>query len=120
REGAAGEGMTGLYARIIASLLAKGRSEDEVVSSLTRHLQEKGRMKLLPGILRELKALSARRANAGATLEVARKEDEAPARAYLAAEGIEAGEAVVNPALLRGWRVRTAGTLIDRSGKRAL
>ena len=112
--------MTGLYAKALARLLEKGASEDMLVKNLVAHLRERGRMKLLPGIVRELETLKARSATTGATLEVAKKEDAAKALEAAKHEGIEAKEAIVNPSLLRGWRARVGGKLVDRSGKRAL
>lgn len=112
--------MTGLYATALARLLEKGVVEDALVKNLVLHLKERGRMKLLPGIVRELKILKARSTTTGVTLEVARKEESEKALAAAKSEGIAATEAIVNPSLLRGWRAREGGRLIDRSGKRAL
>lgn len=112
--------MQKLYATSILRLIDKGMGEKEVVDNLLEHLKRSGRTKLLPGILRELKTLAAREKVTAPTLEVARKEDEAQAKAAAKAEGIEAEEVIVNPSLLQGWRARAGSKLVDRSGKRAL
>ena len=108
------------YAQALLNALQKGTSEDELVSSLTKHLKAVGRMKLLPAILRELVMLRARTRTLGATLEVASESAKSEALSQAKAEGIDAKDAVVNPLLISGWRAREGGRLIDRSGKRAL
>ena len=112
--------MEGLYAQVLARLLGKGVGEEAVVKNLLAHLKGRGRLKLLPGILRELKILKARSVTTGPTLEIARAEDKAQALEGAKREGIEGATVAVNPSLLRGWRAREGGTLVDRSGKRAL
>jgi len=112
--------MENLYATAIQRLLSSGMKEDAVVQNLVGHLKERGRLKLLPAILASLKTLAARSVTLGASVEVASKEDGKAALEAAKALGIEATEAVVNPILLSGWRARSQGTLIDRSGKRAL
>lgn len=108
------------YAQALTNVLAKGSSEDEVVSSLIKHLKQAGRMKLLPAILRELVVLKARTTTLGATVEVATEAGKADALKEAKEAGIEASSAIVNPSLVSGWRAREGGRLIDRSGKRAL
>ncbi len=106
-----------------AVLLARtreGASDESVVTGLIRNLKETGRMKLLPGILRELKRLEARAAKTAPTLELASEKDRAAAEAVLAAAGVTPRETIVNPSLIRGWRARANGVLMDRSAKRAL
>ena len=108
------------YAQALVNALQRGTKEDELVSSLTKHLTEAGRMKLLPAILRELRVLKERTRTLGATVEVASPSLAAEALALAKAEGIEATDTVTNPLLISGWRARMGGRLIDRSGKRAL
>ena len=106
-----------------AVLLARtreGASDESVVTGLIRNLKETGRMKLLPGILRELKRPEARAAKTAPTLELASEKDRAAAEAVLAAAGVTPRETIVNPSLIRGWRARANGVLMDRSAKRAL
>lgn len=106
-----------------AVLLARtreGASDESVVTGLIRNLKETGRMKLLSGILRELKRLEARAAKTAPTLELASEKDRAAAEAVLAAAGVTPRETIVNPSLIRGWRARANGVLMDRSAKRAL
>ncbi|HYE23211.1 MAG TPA: F0F1 ATP synthase subunit delta [Candidatus Paceibacterota bacterium] len=108
------------YAQALNNALQNGKKEDELVSWLLTHLKAEGRTKLLPAIVRELKALQARTKTLGATVEVALEADKATALTEARAEGIDATEVTVNPNLISGWRAREGGRLIDRSGKRAL
>lgn len=108
------------YAQALQSALAKGASEDAVADSLIAHLKEAGRLKLLPKILRELTNLRARSQTVAARVEVASDAEAASALKEAEALGIHAKEAVVNTALIRGWRARLGSTLVDRSAKRAL
>lgn len=112
--------MKTLYAEAITRLLAKGIDEALLVKNLVAHLKSVGRMKLLPGIRSELKVLQVRNTVHEAHIEVARKEDTKSAQEAAAKEGITASVVTVNPSLIRGWRARSGGTLLDRSGKRAL
>ncbi len=112
--------MKALYAQALTRLLGKGVSEEALVKNLVLHLRSRGRMKLLPGILRELNILKERSKVTGAKLEVAREEDTASAKAAASKEGIDATEVTINPSLLSGWRARSRGVLLDRSGKRSL
>lgn len=112
--------MENLYATAIQRLVSSGMKEEAVMKNLMAHLKQRGRVKLLPAILGSLKTLVARSVTLGASVEVAKKGDEKKAIAEAAALGIEVSEASVNPILLSGWRARSEGTLIDRSGKRAL
>ena len=137
-------------AALSRALRLSGVAEEALVEKLLIHLRTKGRMKLLPGIVRALKTDSARAALEKPLLEVAREED-ANAAAARAAAAAAAGafadapasaaphrgaalalgdasahattnipEAVINKSLIRGWRVRLGGTLIDHSAKQTL
>ena len=108
------------YAQALVNVLQKGTNEDEAISSLMAHLKEAGRLKLLPAILRELRTLNARTQVLDAAVEVATEAESASALSAAASEGISARKATINPLLIRGWRAREGGRLIDRSGKRAL
>lgn len=112
--------MENLYAAALERLLAKGEKEEVVMKNLMAHLKARGRVKLLPAILRALKVTKIRSAVTGATVEVARKEDASKALSEAAQHGINAETAVVNESLLSGWRGRSKGVLVDQSGKRAL
>jgi len=90
------------------------------VAGLIKHLKGEGRMKLLPGILRELKALDALSAKTGSIIEVASEGEKAGALSAANAAGISATSATVNPSLIKGWRGREGGMLVDRSAKQAL
>jgi F0F1-type ATP synthase delta subunit len=104
------------YAKAIDSLLASGMKEEDVVKKLLAHLRESGRMKLLPQLLRELETQAKRKQGREPMLEVA-SESEVKAAEKEAGTDVKAS---VNPDLISGWRLTTADTLIDRSGKRAL
>lgn len=108
------------YAHAISRLIEGGSDQGKLGDTLVAHLKESGRMKLLPGILAELKASAARNASVADSVEVAHESDAHAALAAAKAEGITASKAHVNHTLLSGWRARSKGTLVDRSGKRAL
>jgi len=101
------------YAQALDSLIASGMKEEEAFIKLVAHLKEKGRLKILPQLLRELETQAKRKQSREPMLEVANEKVKTTS---------EAGKAkrVVNESLLSGWRLTTADTLIDRSGKRAL
>lgn len=105
-------------ARTYATILAK--SDGTAYDRLVAHLKERGRLKLLPQIARELTTLMARSKATAATLTVASEEERTTAIEQARAEGFEAEEVVIDTTLIRGWRATQKGTLIDRSGKRAL
>lgn len=92
----------------------------QLVASLVAHLTARGRMKLLPGILRELKRLELRAHAQDARIEAATEAELAGAINAAKEAGIVAEAATINPELIRGWRARSGGTLVDRSGKRVL
>ncbi len=109
------------YAQALKSLLAReGANEKQVMDQFFAHLKATGRMKLLPGIVRELKKAQMLARSTDALVEVAHAGESAGAIAEAAKHGIIAEHAHVNPSLIRGWRARKDGMLIDRSGKRAL
>jgi F0F1-type ATP synthase delta subunit len=112
--------MEKVYAQALQNLVARGMREDEAYEKLHAHLAHTGRLKLLPGLLRELKTLNERSQARSAVLEVASEKDVTAAEEGAKREGITTGKPVVNPALITGWRLTTGDTLIDRSGKRAL
>ena len=112
--------MENVYAAAIERLLSQGVKEDALMKNLMTHLKARGRVKLLPAILRSLKVNQVRSTVTGASVEVARKEDATKALSEAAALGITADKAVVNESLLSGWRGRSKGVLVDKSGKRAL
>ncbi len=109
------------YAKAIDELVhKKGSNSEKLVANLIAHLKETGRIKLLPGIVRELRILEAKRAKLAPSVEVASEKEAHAAITAAAKEGIEVKKAVVNHALIKGWRARRGGTLIDRSSKQAL
>lgn len=108
------------YALALSRQLKAGIDEKKLVDGLVAHLKAEGRMKLLPGILRELKALEARQRTLAPSLEVASEAEKASALAAAKALGIETDHVSVNPTLIRGWRGRSGSRLVDRSAKQAL
>jgi F0F1-type ATP synthase delta subunit len=94
-------------------------SADELVKKLVAHLEETGRSKLLPHILREFRRIEAREASFGELLEVASESEKEAAVAEARSQGITA-EATITPDLVSGWRARKGSRLLDNSGKRAL
>ncbi len=108
------------YAQALSEMLQKGTSESQIVDGLVKHLTEEGRMKLLPGILRELKGLQAANEKRAARVEVASEAEAASALEEARTQGIIVAEATINPSLIRGWRAQENGVLVDRSAKKAL
>lgn len=102
------------------SALQKGEKADTLVSRLTAHLKERGRMKLLPAILRELNVLRAKHKTTAPVVEAASPAEAEAAKKAAKQEGIDVAEVTINPHLISGWRAMSGSTLIDRSGKRAL
>ncbi len=110
-----------VYADALRNLASKkGADEGKFASNLIAHLGQTGRMKLLPAILRDLRTKEQRNKAVEASVEVAREADAKRALAGAKEAGIAAEKATVNPSLLSGWRARSGGTLVDRSGKRQL
>ncbi len=109
-----------IYAKALLSALQNGGDEEKILSELFSHLKAEGRMKLLPGILRELRVQLARKNNLKANLEVASEGELMSAKTAAKAAGIDAEEVTINRGLIRGWRARKEGVLVDRSGKKAL
>lgn len=93
---------------------------DTTVTRLIAHLKSSGRMNMLPKIVRELRKVAARRVALMPKVEVAHEGESAAALVAAASEGIIAEHANINPSLIRGWRARGNGKLIDRSAKHAL
>jgi len=112
--------MQKVYAEALMRARSRGENEETLVSNLVKHLKEKGRLKLLPGILSELKDREVRAKKLSPVLEIAEESGRDTAIAQAKAEGIEVGTVVVNARLIKGWRARSGATLLDRSGKRAL
>jgi len=108
------------YAIALTNAIASGTDEAKAVDALIATLKADGRLKLLPGIVRELKKIEAKKSVLAPAVEVAHKSDEADALKEAAALGITAAHAKVNHDLVSGWRATAKGKLIDRSGKRML
>jgi F0F1-type ATP synthase delta subunit len=108
------------YAQALFDLAQKPQaSPKDLVERLIKHLDETGRMKLLPHILREYRRIEARNEAFEDLLEVASEQEASAAAKEAGALGISASP-VVNPDLVTGWRARSGSRLVDRSGKRAL
>jgi F0F1-type ATP synthase delta subunit len=93
---------------------------DAVVTKLIMHLKSMGRMKMLPQIAKELRKVAERRYALRPRVEVAHEKDTEVALRAASHAGIVATHASVNPALIHGWRARSANMLVDHSAKRAL
>lgn len=93
---------------------------DAAITKFIAHLKSAGRMKMLPRIVHELRKIASRRVALMPTVEVAQEGESAAALVAAASEGIVAEHASINPSLIRGWRARGNGKLVDRSAKHAL
>lgn len=108
------------YAQALSDSLARGTDEAKLVDGLVKHLKDEGRMKLLPGIVRELKRLQSETGKLAPSLEIANESDRASAILGAQEAGINASDITVNPSLIKGWRARSGSVLVDRSAKQAL
>ena len=108
------------YALALSRSIKEGTDEAVLVEGLMKHLKAEGRTKLLGGILRELKTLQAAGEKSSSVIEVASEEEVPGALEAAKQAGIEVHETVINPSLIKGWRIRSGGTLTDRSAKQAL
>jgi F0F1-type ATP synthase delta subunit len=108
------------YAQALFQLARKeGAQADLLVEQLMRHLEESGRKKLLPRILRELQRLDAQHKTLGDVFEVASSAEVEEAINEARKLGVTA-KPVLNDLLISGWRARIGSRVIDRSGKQAL
>lgn len=112
--------MERVYAQAIVRFKEAGKKDAELFTLLTKHLKEKGRMKLLPKIKSELVRMSARRSKEYGKLEVANSKETASALKELKTLGIEVSGSTVNHDLIAGWRTVQKDTLVDRSAKQQL
>ena len=110
------------YTRLleIASESNDERVQHEAVDKLVLHLKSMGRVKLLSGIAQRLRIVQARKERMAPRVEVAHAGESAVALAEAAKEGIVVKHAHVNDSLIKGFRAREGGKLVDRSAKRAL
>ncbi|MES2668370.1 MAG: hypothetical protein V4644_01610 [Patescibacteria group bacterium] len=108
------------YALALSRSIEEGTDEKILVEGLMKHLKAEGRTKLLGGILRELKLLQSAGEKRSSVIEVASEGEVLAALAAAKLAGIEVEETVINPSLIKGWRIRSKGTLTDRSAKQAL
>lgn len=110
------------YTRLLEEVAMTEDKEvaDAAVSKLIHHMQHSGHLNMLPEIARELRKIAARRHSLRARVEVASEKESVVALRAAAELGINAKHAEVNHSLIRGWRARGAGKLVDRSAKSAL
>lgn len=108
------------YAKALHRLSKAEKDQAKLAENLVAHLRARGGLKILPGILTELRAYEARLRKSGALVEAASEKEAHTALAEAKKFGIEAEKAIINPSLIRGWRARSGGTSVDRSGKSAL
>ena len=112
--------MNRLYAKALWKVKEKGVDDTTLVSNLMKHLRERGREKLLPGILRELKVLKEQEKYQKGVVEVARESEKTSAKEAAKSAGIITDDIRINPSLIRGWRARSGSTLVDRLAKRSI
>ncbi len=110
------------YTRLLeaAAELEDAALADAAVTKLILHLKSSGRLKMLPQIARALRKVAGKRKALEPVLEVAHQSEATAALEEARALGIEAKRAQVNHALIRGWRGRSHGLLVDKSAKQAL
>lgn len=108
------------YAKALHRLSKADKDEAKLAENLVAHLRARGGLKLLPGILTELRAYEARLRKVAPQVEAASEKEAHAALVEAKKFGIEAKRAEINPSLIRGWRARSGGTSVDHSGKRAL
>ncbi len=110
------------YTRLLEAVAETGSDKiaGEAVKKLVAHLKSTGKIKMLGGILRELRKIAGRRRALAPKVEVAHRGEGPAALRAAAKEGIRAEHAVINPTLIAGWRARGKGMLIDHSAKAAL
>lgn len=109
------------YAQAIEMLRSRpGTDDKKLVNELVAHLKAAGRVKLLPGILRELNVLEYRRGKLAPSVEAASEKEAHAAVAEAKKQGIDVAKARVNHALISGWRGRSGSTLVDKSAKQGL
>ena len=109
------------YAQALVNVTSReGADEGMSVDNLVAHLKASGRMKLLPRILAELRAMTMHGKTLAGTVEVAHEKDSARALKTAKEAGMNVAHTSVNKSLLSGFRIRAGGMLHDESGKRAL
>lgn len=110
------------YTRLLEAVAETEDKEvaDAAVTKLIMHMQHSGHVNMLPEIAHELRKIAARRQALAPRVEVAHEKDSVEALRAANELGINATKAQVNHSLIRGWRARADGKLIDRSAKNAL
>ncbi len=109
------------YAHALVSLVQCGDvTVEEAVSNLSGSLRKTGKLKLLPAILAALKKYEYQVQRSSDVLEVANDATITIAKQEAAAAGINADHILINDSLIQGWRARSNGKLIDKSGKKFL
>ena len=109
------------YAQALINVTSRdGADEKKSVDNLVAQLKASGRMKLLPRILGELRAMTMHGKTLAGTVEVAHEKDSAHALKIAKEAGMNVAHTTVNKSLISGFRLRAGGTLRDESGKRAL
>lgn len=110
------------YTRLLEEVAMTEDKEvaDAAVTKLIMHMQHSGHINMLPEIAHELRQIAARRHSLRHRVEVASEKESVEALRAAAELGINAKRAEVNHSLIRGWRARGGGKLVDRSAKSAL
>jgi hypothetical protein len=110
-----------VYAKAIGRIEERGSVTGVALADkLIAYLKARGREKLLPKILAELRAREAKEHVRRPLLEVASEKEKHEALRLSKEAGIETSNARVNHTLIRGWRAKGNGVLVDASAKRSL
>jgi F0F1-type ATP synthase delta subunit len=119
--------MEATYASVLMRLIETGMTPEQALSAVQKHLEEKGRIQLMPKLALALKRLQERDATRSTmTLSVGRANDSA--QALREAERTLAEMRVtdtdlcetVDETLIGGWRLEGRGLLVDKSWKSSL
>ncbi len=109
------------YSQAIVRVLEKTNNDNSiVVKKLIENLRSTGRLKLISGIVRELKVIEALEKKKAPFIEIAREEDREFVVTTAKKRNLPKVIATVNPSLIRGWRSCVSGTLVDNSTKQSL
>lgn len=110
-----------VYAKAIGRIEERGALKGNALAEkLIAYLKARGREKLLPSILLELRAKEAREHMRRPIVEIASEQEKTEALSKAREAGIEGSDTRVNHALIRGWRAKGNGVLVDASAKRSL
>ena len=111
------------YATALWSIIQKGSTVSEATKKLSIALERRGRLALLPRVLRALSRIALRHVSTQGTFLIVGNENDTN-HALKASHAHTIQGVLVNtrvdPTLIGGWRLETPSTLIDNSYKKAL